>query len=115
MFAEDLRHTVGVDIPVTAELARAIQAEITEQNLTYAEIDERGGPSSPTLRKILSGEGTIGPATARKLETALGLARGSISLLARGQQKRARKAGPLLREATQAEIAAELARRAATG
>jgi plasmid maintenance system antidote protein VapI len=102
-----------VDIPVTPELAAAIQAEIDSEHLTYRQIAKRGGPAAPTMTKILKGEGTIGPSTAEKLEAAFRWSDGTIARLAHGQAVKRRKTEVLLSEATDAQILAELTRRAA--
>jgi hypothetical protein len=103
-----------VDIPVTVELRRAIQAEIDLQALTHAKIYKKGGPSSPTMTKILEHDDPdpIAPSTAEKLERALGWEDGAIARLARAQAKRR---GEVPAEPTQAELDAEQARRGAAG
>jgi len=97
-----------MDIPVTPDLGRAIDAEIREQALTQKKIADRGGPSGPTMTKILKGEGPpISPSTADKLERALGWPEGAIARLARAQ---ARRRGDLPDETTQAQLDAAMAR-----
>jgi DNA-binding XRE family transcriptional regulator len=70
-------------IQATPALAEAIRAAMGV--LTHDEVAEAGGPSSPTLTKILLGSGaTISTDTARKLEAAFGWPRGRVAALAGG-------------------------------
>lgn len=82
-FAEVLRHDGGVQIRVTPQLAAAF--ETAARDMTHKEVELRGGPSGPTLTKIASGEGTISPASARKLEVAFGWERGTVRRIADGE------------------------------
>lgn len=72
-----------VNILATPALAEAVRAAMGA--LTYEEVQALGGPSSPTLTKILRGDGdSISRASARALERALGWPRDAVAAAATG-------------------------------
>lgn len=75
-------------IPITPQLAEFWNAVLGDGSFTYEDVKARGGPSQPTLTKLTLGRGTISEASARRLEDAIGLERGSIRSVARGGHAR---------------------------
>lgn len=73
-----------MEITATPALAAAVADAMGP--LTHDEIYDKGGPTSPTMTKILRGEGEpISGGTARKLEIALGWPRGRVAAIAAGK------------------------------
>jgi hypothetical protein len=73
------------DIDITPAMARAVESAMRAHGLTHKNIRGRGGPSSPTMTKILTGEGKLSADAARRLEDVLGWEDGSISRTAQGK------------------------------
>src|SRR4051812_17687766 len=68
----------GVDIELTPALAQAVFEWRDRSGLTHDDVRAAGGPSSPTMTKIENADGTISPATAKKLEQAFGWQPGTV-------------------------------------
>lgn len=71
-------------IYATADLAEKIRRAMRDR--THDDIRDSGGPSSPTLTKILKGEGEpISLSTAKRLDQALGWPAGTTAAMSRGE------------------------------
>lgn len=77
----------GMKVDITPALAEKVAAALPP-GITHDEIRESGGPSSPTMTKVLSGDGAISEQSARKLENLLGWSRGSVRAAAAGGEPR---------------------------
>jgi transcriptional regulator with XRE-family HTH domain len=75
-----------VPIDITPRLAQRVEEEREKRGLTHDEIAAAGGPSSPTMTKIASGEGRLSDKSARLLEGVLGWPRGSVRAISVGQE-----------------------------
>lgn len=78
-----------MSIRVTPALARIVREELQRiGSPTHDEVKADGGPSSPTITKVLSGKGTISVNSARKFERLFGWERGDLVRAAEGMQPR---------------------------
>jgi DNA-binding transcriptional regulator YiaG len=78
------RHSDGVQYRATRELKEQVQKAMAP-GWTYEDIEERGGPTQPTLTKIMRGEDEpISKASAAKLDRAFGWPRNTAATLATG-------------------------------
>lgn len=71
-------------VEITPVLAKFWNDVLGDGSFTYEDIRQRGGPSQPTLTKLTNGRGTISADSAKRLEDAIGLERGSLREVARG-------------------------------
>lgn len=78
------------DLEVTPALSEFFNRWTRENAMTDARISALGGPSTPTLRKLREGADTISRSSAAKLEAAIGLERGNLVEISRGQPPRYR-------------------------
>jgi plasmid maintenance system antidote protein VapI len=87
-------------IVATEALAERVRAAMHAMgDPTYDEVGAMGGPSGPTLSKILHAEGTFSRTTAKKLEKAFDWPPGAVAAIVRGGDP---DAGPVLRAAREA-------------
>lgn len=98
-----------MDIPTTPALAQLVEEAM--KHLTHEDVVARGGPSSPTITKVLAGAGEpISPVTAKKLEKAFQWQEGTVARTALGEtpealQEIASGAGRILRKQLQPRLA----------
>lgn len=72
-------------IVANAQVARFVSHELTDQALTYDDIQQLGGPSPATMTKIVKGDGYVmSRDTARKLDHALGVLPDTVRLISTG-------------------------------
>ena len=78
-----------MSIRITKALERTVREELKRiGSPTHDEAKADGGPSSPTITKVLSGKGTISVASARKFEKLFGWERGELVRVAEGMEPR---------------------------
>jgi hypothetical protein len=84
-------------IEITAALAKFWKEEVLkEADFTYEDIKRRGGPSQPTLTKMLHSGESISAKSAKAIEDAIGLERGSLRSAAAGGPVRWRPEAAIL-------------------
>lgn len=76
-----------MSITATRHLAKRVGKELLDRDLTHDDVKDAGGPSSPTLTKMLRGDGSsISGATARRLEKVFNWPRGTVAAIADGKE-----------------------------